>query len=87
MLKVFTALCKHHAYMSIKNHTCKYRKSFILIGWIPAEYEGQIKAALDPIDSVEVTFTKFFGVTFANTLVSSMSSRVAANSSVSSVGL
>ena len=58
MLKVFTALCKHHAYMSIKNHTCKYRKSFILIGWIPAEYEGQIKAALDPIDSVEVTFTK-----------------------------
>jgi len=58
MLKVFTALCKHHAYMSIKNHACKYRKSFILVGWIPAEYEGQIKEVLSPINSVEVTFTK-----------------------------
>lgn len=58
ILKIFTALCKHHAFMSIKNHACKYNKSFILVGWIPAEYEGQIEALLTKIDSVEVTFTK-----------------------------
>ena len=58
ILKVFTALCKHHAYLSIKNHACQYRKSFILVGWLPAEYEGRIKAILEPIESVECTFTK-----------------------------
>ena len=58
MLKLFSALCKQHAYISIRNHACKYRKSFILVGWIPAEYEGQIKQLLTPITSVEVTFTK-----------------------------
>lgn len=58
MLQLFTALCKHHAFTSIKNHACKYRKSFILVGWIPAEYEGQIKKLLAPIESVECTFTK-----------------------------
>ncbi len=58
ILKVFTALSKHHAFMSIKNHACKYRRSFILVGWIPAEYEGRIKKVLSSIDSVEVTFTK-----------------------------
>lgn len=58
ILKVFTALCKHHAFMSIKNHACKYRRSFVLVGWIPAEYEGQIKKALTAIESVEATFTR-----------------------------
>ena len=58
MLKLFSALCKQHAYISIRNHACKYRKSFILVGWIPTEYEGQIKQLLTPITSVEVTFTK-----------------------------
>ncbi len=58
ILKVFTALCKQHAYVSIKNHACKYRRSFVLVGWIPADYEGQIKEALDKIDTVEVTFTR-----------------------------
>ncbi|MBQ9679360.1 MAG: ATPase [Ruminococcus sp.] len=58
ILKLFSALCKQHAYISIRNHACKYRKSFILVGWIPAEYEGQIKQLLTPITSVEVTFTK-----------------------------
>ena len=57
ILKAFTALCKHHAFLSIKNHACKYRKSFILVGWIPAEYEGRIQSLLEPINSVEVTFT------------------------------
>ena len=58
ILKIFSALCKQHAFLSIKNHACKYKKSFVLVGWIPAEYEGQIKALLSPIESVEVTFTK-----------------------------
>lgn len=58
ILKIFSALCKQHAFVSIKNHACKYRKSFILVGWIPAEYEGKIKDRLSPITSVEVTFTK-----------------------------
>lgn len=57
ILKVFTALCKQQAYILIKNHACKYRSSFILVGWIPAEYEGRIKDVLAPINSVEVTFT------------------------------
>lgn len=55
--KIFTALCKRHAYLSIKNHACIYRKSFVLVGWIPAEYEGQIESLLSSIESVEVTFT------------------------------
>lgn len=57
ILKVFTAICKQHAFLSIKNHACKYRRSFVLVGWIPAEYEGQIEEALKAINSVEVTFT------------------------------
>ncbi|WP_405357471.1 V-type ATP synthase subunit I [Ruminococcus sp.] len=55
--KIFTSLCRHHAYLSIKTHACKYRKSFVLVGWIPAEYEGQVESLLSAIESVEVTFT------------------------------
>ncbi len=55
--KIFTSLCRHHAYLSIKTHSCKYRKSFVLVGWIPAEYEGQVESLLSVIESVEVTFT------------------------------
>lgn len=58
ILKIFSTLCKQHAYVSIKNHACKYRRNFILVGWIPAEYEGMVKDLLTAIDSVEVTFTK-----------------------------
>ena len=57
ILKMFTALCKHHAFLSIKNHACKYRKSFLLVGWIPAEYQCVIEKELQPIESVEATFT------------------------------
>lgn len=57
ILRVFTALCTHHAYLSIKNHAYKYRKSFIIVGWIPAEYEGAVRKLLAEIDSVEATFT------------------------------
>lgn len=58
LLKVFTALCRQHSYSSIKNHACKYNRSFVLVGWIPAEYEGRISELLKPIRSVEVSFTK-----------------------------
>ena len=57
LLEMFTALCKHHSYTAIKNHACKYNRSFVLVGWIPAEYEGRIKAALKPYKSIEVSFT------------------------------
>lgn len=58
LLEMFTALCKHHSYIAIKNHACKYYRSFVLVGWIPAEYEGSIAKALKEINSVEVNFTK-----------------------------
>ena len=57
ILKVFTALCKGHAYLAIKNHACRYNKSFILVGWIPSEYEGQIKNTLSSIKTVDVSFS------------------------------
>ena len=57
LMSLFTALCKHHSYQSIKNHACKYDRSFVLIGWIPAEHEGAVRKALKDIDSVELTFT------------------------------
>ena len=58
LLKVFTALCKQHSYASIRNHACKYNRSFVLVGWIPASYEGKIRDLLKPLSSVEVNFTK-----------------------------
>lgn len=58
LLEMFTALCKHHSYIAIKNHACKYHRSFVLVGWIPAEYEGSIAKVLKEINSVEVNFTK-----------------------------
>ena len=58
IIKIFSAICKHHTYQSIKNHACKHGKSFVLVGWIPAEYQGQIEKILKPIKSVEATFTK-----------------------------
>ena len=57
LLAMFTSLCKHHSYMSIKNHACKYNRSFVLVGWIPAEYEGKIRTVLKPISSIELIFT------------------------------
>ena len=56
--ELFTALCKHHSYISIKNHACKYQRSFVLVGWIPAEHEGTIRKALEKLTSIEITFTK-----------------------------
>ena len=58
LLQVFTSLCRRQAYASIKNHACKYMRSFVLVGWIPAEYEGQIAALLKPLSSVEVKFSR-----------------------------
>ncbi len=58
IIKLFSAVCRHHTYQSIKNHACKYQQSFVLVGWIPAEYQGQIEKLLKPIDSLELTFTK-----------------------------
>lgn len=57
ILKVYSTLCKRHAYLSIKNHACSYRESFILVGWIPKDYEGKLKKDLLKIENVEVAFT------------------------------
>ena len=57
ILKVYSAICKRHAYLSIKNHACSYHDSFVLVGWIPSEYEGKLKQELLKIDNVEVAIT------------------------------
>ena len=57
LLEMFSALCRHHSYTAIKNHACKYQRSFVLIGWIPAEYEGEIRQSLERFKSLELTFT------------------------------
>lgn len=58
IIRIFSAVCKHHTFQSIKNHACKYYKNFVLVGWIPAEYQGKIEKLLQPIESLEVTFTR-----------------------------
>jgi V/A-type H+-transporting ATPase subunit I len=58
LLELYTALCKHHAYLSIKQHACKYFQSFVLVGWIPKEYAGLVGKALLQLERVEITFTK-----------------------------
>ena len=58
MMKIFSAVCRHYSFQSIKNHACQHQNSFILVGWIPSDYQGQIEKLLKPIESVEVTFTK-----------------------------
>ena len=58
LLELYTALCKHHAYLSIKQHACKYHQSFVLVGWIPKEYAGVVGKALFMLERVELTFTK-----------------------------
>lgn len=40
---------------SIKKYVLKYHKSFILVGWIPAENEKQLLQKLNAINSVECT--------------------------------
>ena len=57
VLQLFSALCELHAYAAIKSHACTFRHSFILVGWIPSEYEGFIQKSLSEIESLEVTFT------------------------------
>ena len=58
LMELFTALCKQHSFISIKNRACKYNRSFVLVGWIPAEHEGTVRKALEKLKSLEVTFTK-----------------------------
>ena len=57
LLGMFSALCRHHSYTAIKNHACKYQRSFVLVGWIPAEYEGELRQSLKRFKSLELTFT------------------------------
>ena len=57
MLQVFTAICKRHIYMSIKNQAYSYRESFLIVGWIPSEFEGKIKKDLGKLENIEVSVT------------------------------
>lgn len=57
ILKVYSAICRRHAYLSIKTHACSYHESFILVGWIPSEYEGKLKKELLAVENVEIAFT------------------------------
>ncbi len=57
LLQLFSAVSRHHAYHSIKDHACRVNNSFILVGWIPSDYEGQIKKQLCSLSTIEVTTT------------------------------
>ena len=55
--KVYSRMCELYGYSRIINKTYKYRDSFILVGWIPSEYQGKISTQLSSIKSLDVTFT------------------------------
>lgn len=56
-IKVYSRLCELYGYSSILNKTYRYQDSFIIIGWIPSEYQGQISTKLSSIGSLDVSFT------------------------------
>lgn len=53
----YSKLEELNSYHSIKRYVYKYHKSFILVGWIPADKEEQFKKQLDGIQSVEYSLT------------------------------
>lgn len=53
--KYYSKLKELDTCFSIKKYVLKYHKSFILVGWIPAENEKQLLQQLNAINSVECT--------------------------------
>lgn len=53
---VYSWLMEKNVYFTIRRYAARYHDNFVLTGWIPAEAEGQFRAMLDELDSVEYTF-------------------------------
>ena len=53
---IFSWLTEKSTYFSIRRYAARYHGNFVLTGWIPAETEGEFRAVLDEMESVEYTF-------------------------------
>lgn len=55
--KVYTLLTEKNVYFSaICRNAARYDDNFVITGWIPKEYESQLKSALAPFDLMELSF-------------------------------
>lgn len=52
-MRFYTKINELDTYFSMKKYVYKYKKSFILIGWIPEEAEDKFKTDLEILHSVE----------------------------------
>ena len=55
LMRYYSKLKELDTCYSIKKYVLKYHKSFILVGWIPAEEEEQMLQKLNAVNSVECT--------------------------------
>lgn len=53
----YTKLTELYTYFNIKNNVMTFSKSFILVGWIPAEHAESFTKSLEKIKSVELTLS------------------------------
>ncbi len=55
--KYLSKLEELYLYAKIRTKALQYNKSFIIVGWVPAEFSKQLKRRLKKIQSVNVDFT------------------------------
>lgn len=55
LMRYYSKLKELDTCYSVKKYVLKYHKSFILVGWIPAEEEEQMLQKLNAVNSVECT--------------------------------
>lgn len=53
----YSRLKEMNTYYTIKRYVYQYHKNFILVGWIPAEYENTFAEGLDKISSIEYSLS------------------------------
>lgn len=53
----YSRLKEMNTYYTIKRYVYQYHKNFILVGWIPAEYEDEFTRGLDKIPSIEYSLS------------------------------
>lgn len=53
----YTKLTELYTYYNIKSHIMTYNRSFVLVGWVPAEDAQKLTDSLDKIKSVECTLS------------------------------
>lgn len=56
-MRFYNKLNELNTYFTIKNYVLKYHKSFILVGWVPAESAVEFEKELNKITSVECEFS------------------------------